>query len=73
VGPSPRHIFTHEAMKVASETWQRSPQTLPAAGSYIQPCICNNYYKLYPNIKLEINEKTFSRNTYQEIFKLCIR
>ena len=25
-------------MKVAGETWQRSQQTSPAAGSYIQPC-----------------------------------
>jgi len=37
VGPSPQHILTREAMKVASETWQRSWRTPPAVGSYIQP------------------------------------
>ena len=31
-------ILTHEAMKVAGETWQRSRRILLAAGSYIQPC-----------------------------------
>ena len=31
-------ILARQAMKVAGETWQRSRQTSPAAGSYIQPC-----------------------------------
>ena len=29
-------------MKVAGETWQRSRWTSPAAGSYIQPCDCED-------------------------------
>ena len=36
--PSPRHILTREAMKVAGETLQRSRQTSPASDSYVQPC-----------------------------------
>ena len=36
MGPSSQHILTHEAMKVATETWQRSRRTSLAAGSYIQ-------------------------------------
>ena len=34
-------ISVLEAMRVASETLQRSRRTLPAAGSYLQPCLLN--------------------------------
>ena len=46
MSPSPPHIVTREAMKVAGKIWQRSRQSLPAAGSYIQPWahyICMEY------------------------------
>ena len=59
MGPSPRHIETREATKVAGETWQRSRRTSPAAGSYVQPCDVSSkkfsYYNSFATCFFEVS------------------